>query len=52
MARLSRSAIEAVSWLEITERRGEASKPDIERALAQFEQVVAMLVALIKRCDR
>ena len=47
-----RSAIEVVSWLEITERRGEASKLDIERALAHFEQVVAMLVALIKRCDR
>ena len=47
-----RSAIEVVAWLEITERRAEASKPDIERALGHLEQVVAMLVALIKRCDR
>lgn len=47
-----RSAIEVVSWLEITHRRGEADTLDVERALGQLDQVVAMLVALIKRCDR
>ncbi|MCP4036976.1 MAG: four helix bundle protein [bacterium] len=47
-----RSAIEVVAWLEITARRGEAPTPDIERALGHLEQVVSMLVSLIKRCDR
>lgn len=47
-----RSAIEVAAWLEITARRREAPEPQLHKALGQFEQVVAMLVALIKSCDR
>ena len=47
-----RSAIETVAWIEITARRGEAPEPVMQTALRQLEQVVSMLVALIKNCDR
>lgn len=47
-----RSAIETVAWLEITARRGEVPEPALQTALGQLEQVVSMLVALIKSCDR
>ena len=47
-----RSAIETVAWLEVTERRGEAPEPLVQTALGHLEQVVSMLVALIKNCDR
>ena len=47
-----RSAIETVAWIEITARRGEAPDAVMQTALGQLEQVVSMLVALIKSCDR
>jgi four helix bundle protein len=47
-----RSAIEVVAWLEITQRRHEASEDQLQTALRQLEHIVEMLVALIKRCDR
>lgn len=47
-----RSAIEVAAWLEITARRREAPEAKLNEALGQLEQVVAMLVALIKSCDR
>ena len=47
-----RSAIEVAAWLEITARRREAPEVRLTEALGQLEQVVAMLVALIKNRDR
>lgn len=47
-----RSAIEVAAWLEVTARRQEAPEPLLTRALALLEEVVAMLVSLIKNADR
>jgi hypothetical protein len=40
------------AWLEVTARRREAPETQLNEALGQLEQVVAMLVALIESCDR
>ena len=47
-----RSAIEIAAWFEITERRGEAPAPLVQRALSELEVIVAMLVKLIQTCER
>ena len=43
-----RSAIEAVAWLEIVQRRNEAPAETLREALGHFERVVSMLVKLIR----
>lgn len=47
-----RSAIELVAWLDITARREPKLVPRIREIVAVLQDVVAMLVALIKACDR
>ena len=46
-----RSAIEVAAWLEITAQRKEAAESDIQQALQRLENVVSMLVKLIRSCD-
>ena len=43
-----RSAVEVVSWLDITRRRDEADRTAIDQAIDLYEAIVAMLVRLIK----
>jgi four helix bundle protein len=47
-----RSAIEVAAWLDIIALRGDAPKPLVKKGLQLLEQVVSMLVGLIKSCDR
>jgi four helix bundle protein len=47
-----RSAIEMAAWLEIIARRGEASEPVVTGALQPLQDVVRMLVKLIRSCER
>ena len=47
-----RSAIEQAAWLEIIARRHEAPEPMLTRALQQGQDVVSMLVKLIRSCER
>ncbi len=47
-----RSAIEVAAWLDIIARRGGVPQVQIDDALSQLEQVVAMLVRLIKTHSR
>jgi len=47
-----RSGIELAAWLEVVERRNEAPEDLLSKALTALEEVVSMLVALIKRADR
>src|SRR5262245_57376276 len=46
-----RSAIEMAAWLEIVERRHEAPQPLLKGALHQLQDIVSMLVKLIRRCE-
>lgn len=47
-----RSAIEVAAWLDIIARRQQAPPEAIRDALSEIEQVVCMLVKLIKTHDR
>ena len=47
-----RSAIEAVAWLEVIERRGEAPQALLRAALGYLERVVSVLVKLIRPRSR
>ena len=47
-----RSGIELAAWLEVVGRRTEAPQDLLSKALSALEEVVSMLVALIKRADR
>jgi len=46
-----RSTIEMAAWLEIVARRGEASESVVASALHQAQDVVSMLVKLIRGCE-
>jgi four helix bundle protein len=47
-----RSAIEVAAWLEIVAQRHEAPESDIQQVLRQLENIVSMLVRLIRSCER
>ena len=47
-----RSAVEIAAWVEVTGLRREAPQPLVDRALSEVESVVAMLVRLIRTCER
>ncbi len=40
------------AWLDIIALRGDAPEPLVKKGLQLLEQVVSMLVGLIKSCDR